>query len=180
MEATWRTLHSENPEEHRPKWVEQHFKKFALFLCPPCSSGSWFTCQSDTWGILAPHWGMVQQDTKANVWQTKRQKLLDHEVNEMLCKGWVDYHPNTHTLLESEMKLREEESEIRLHAEETSSYQEHPFKEATKNKPSVTPNQSKEIVMKWKQDKEKSKEANEYVQQKVGHRYPERHPKEES
>jgi hypothetical protein len=70
---------------------------------------------------------------------------------------------HTHTLLESKMKLREEESEIRLYAEETSSYHEHPFKkEATKNKPSMTPNQSKEITMKWKEDKDNIKEANEY------------------
>ena len=84
---------------------------------------------------------MVQHDTKANVWQAKKQKLLDNKVNGILCKGWVDYHPNTYMLLESEMKLREEESEIRLHAKDTSSYHKHPFKEANKSEPSVTPNQ---------------------------------------
>jgi hypothetical protein len=58
--------------------------------------------------ILKPDWSMVQHDTKANVWQAKRQRLLDHKVNEMLREGWVNYRPNTHTFLETEMKLREE------------------------------------------------------------------------
>jgi hypothetical protein len=93
-EATWRMLHSkENPAEHGHKWVEQHFKEFALFLCPPCSGGNWFAHQSNMWEILVPDWSMVQHDTETNVaWQAMRQKLLDHdEVNEMLCKGWVNY-----------------------------------------------------------------------------------------
>jgi hypothetical protein len=61
------------------------------------------------------------------------------------------------------MKLRAQEAKIRLHAEETSHCRhEHPFKEATKNKPSVTPNQSNEIASKWKEDKENIKEANAY------------------
>jgi hypothetical protein len=51
---------------------------------------SWFTHQPDTWEIIAPDWSMVQHDTEANVWQAKRQKLLDLEVNKRLCKGWVD------------------------------------------------------------------------------------------
>jgi hypothetical protein len=58
------------------------------------------------------------------------------------------------------MKLREQEAKIRLHAEETSHYHYHPFKEATKNKPSETPNQSKEIATKWKEDKDNIEEAN--------------------
>jgi hypothetical protein len=161
-EATWRTIHNKNPGYHEGKWIERHFKESALFLCPPCSGGNWFTHQSDTWEITTPDWSMVEHNTEANVWQDKRQKLLDNEVNGMLCEGWIEYRPNTHHLLESEMKLRQEEAEIRFHAEETSHYHEHPFKEATKNKPSATPNQSKEIAMKWKEDKENIDEANEY------------------
>jgi hypothetical protein len=104
------------------------------------------------------------------VWQSKRQKLIHNEVNGMLCMDWTDYRPNTYMLLESEIKLREQEAEIRLHAEETSHHHEHPFKEAykhpfkeaTKSKPSMTPNQSKEIASKWKEDKENIEEANAY------------------
>jgi hypothetical protein len=170
-EATWRALHSDSPsDDHEEKWVERHFKNSALFLCPPCSGGMWFAHQSDKWEIMTPDWSMTEHDTEANVWQNKSQKLIDNEVNGMLCEGWTDYRPNTYTLLESEMKLREQEAEIRLHAEETShyhehpfkEYHEHPFKEATKNKPSVTPNQSKEITSKWKEDKENIEEANAY------------------
>jgi hypothetical protein len=123
----------------------------------------WFAHQSDKWEILAPDWSMTDHDTEANIWQSKRQKLIDNKVNRMLCQGWTDYRPNTHMLLESEIKFREQEAEIRLHAEETSHYhEEHPFKEATKNKPSMTPNQSKEIATKWKEDKENIEEANAY------------------
>jgi hypothetical protein len=38
----------------------------------------------------------------------------------------------------------------------------HPFKEATKNKPRMTPNQSKEIALKWKEDNENIEEASAY------------------
>jgi hypothetical protein len=77
------------------------------------------------------------------------------------------------------MKLpQEQEAEIRLHAEETSHYHEHPFKEATKNKPSMTPNQSKEIAIKWKEDKEIIVEANEYSEKLDTDRKS--HPKEEN
>jgi hypothetical protein len=41
-------------------------------------------------------------------------------------------------------------------------YHEHPFKEVIMNKPSsMTPNQSKEIIIKWKEDKENLEEAND-------------------
>jgi hypothetical protein len=119
---------------------------------------------------MMPDWSMTKHDTKANVWQSKSQKLIDNQVNGMLCKGWTNYCPDMYTLLESEMKLQEQEAEIRLHAEETSHYHKHPFKEAykhpfkeaTKNKWSVTPNQSKEITSKWKEDKDNIEEANAY------------------
>ena len=106
-EATWRTVHSDSKSlgDHEEKWGERHFKESALFLCPPCSGGAWFGHQSDTWEIMTPDWSMTEQDTEANVWQSKRQKLIDNEVNGMLCEGWTDYHPNTYMLLESEMKL---------------------------------------------------------------------------
>jgi hypothetical protein len=76
----------------------------------------------------------------------------------------VDYRPNTHTLLKSEMKLREEETEIRLAAGDAveHDYHEHPFKKVVTNKPSATPNQSKEIAIKWKEDKENLEDANAY------------------
>jgi hypothetical protein len=98
MEATWRMIYSKNLEEHGHKWVKRHFKELALFLCPPCSGGNWFTHQPDTWEILTPDWSMIQHDTEVNVWQSKKQALLDNEVTQMLCKGWADYHLSTHTL----------------------------------------------------------------------------------
>ena len=58
------------------------------------------------------------------------------------------------------MKLQEEESETRLYEEEKSHYHKHPSKEATKNKPSLTQNRTKEITTKWKEDKENIEEAN--------------------
>jgi hypothetical protein len=166
-EATWRKVHGKNPgksEEHDGKWVERHFKEKALFLCPPCSGGSWFTHKIDTWEILMPAWDEVQHNTEANVWQNKKQALLDVKVTKMLCKGWVDYRPNTHTLLKREMKLREEETEItRLTAKELNhDYHEHQFKTVVANELSTAPNQSKEIAMKWKDDKENLEETNAY------------------
>jgi hypothetical protein len=167
-EATWRATHGEGPPEgeadvYGDKWVERHFKEMTLYLCPPCSGGSWFSHRDDTWEILAPNWSEVQHDTEANVWQNQKQKLIDTEVTKMLCKGWVDYRPNTHTLLKSEMTLREEETEIRLTAEELDhDYHEHPFKKVVTCKPSATANQSKEIAMKWKEDKENLEEVNAY------------------
>jgi hypothetical protein len=61
------------------------------------------------------------------------------------------------------MKTREE-TEIRIHAEETYNYREQPFKEATTgtNKPSVASNQTKEIALKWKEDKENLEEVTAY------------------
>ncbi len=46
-----------------------------------------------------------------------------------------------------------------IHAEETYSYNEHPFKEATANKPSMASNQTKESALKWKEDKENLEEV---------------------
>jgi hypothetical protein len=111
--------------------------------------------QPDRWEITEPDWSMVQHNTEANVWQAKQQTLMDHEVTKILCRGWTNYRPNTHILLKSGTQLRKEEMEIRMDADDSScDLYEHPFKEATTDRLSVASNPSKEIALKWEDNKE--------------------------